>query len=59
MNWPERNWITVNGKLMAMGGFGFRFRVIDGRLVLAFVVPGKPDLIMPDLNIDEPDQWWR
>ena len=54
MNWPERNWIMVNGKLIEMDGPYFQFRIIDGRLILVFVVPGKPDLIMED-----PDQWWR
>ena len=54
MNWPERNWIMVDGKLIEMGGPCFRFRFIDGQIVLVFAVPGKPDMILK-----EPDQWWR
>ena len=53
MNWPERNWITVNGKLIEMGGPCFKFRIVDGEIILVFCIPGKPDLLMGD-----PDKWW-
>ncbi len=55
MNWPEqRYWITVNGKLIKKVYPCFKFKIVNGEIILVFSMPGEPDIIMGD-----PDQWWR